>query len=54
MRINANIKQVSVKVLASGDKEARIILSVVGETEVNQALKLGEVASDIQVIISTQ
>lgn len=53
MEILANVKQVSVKTLASGDKELRITLSVVGP-EIDEALELGRLSPEQQVIVKTE
>ena len=50
--VQANVKQVSVKILMSGDKEVRIVLSIVGD-EVNEALNIGKLSPDQTVIIKT-
>lgn len=54
MRILANIKQVSVKNLVSGDQELRVVLSVVGDEQIREALELGKLAPEDQVIISNE
>ena len=53
MIIRANVKEVNVKTLVSGDKQGRIVLDVVGEEELNNLKDLLAVPVEEQVIIKT-